>query len=756
MKRVFSLLLLFGTFLLSCSKENGTEGKQETTPVIVCVTSEATGVTQTSAILNGTASIKNAKSSSGNAYFYYSTSQLDAKGLQTSGQRISAGTIPSSGGNFDCNLPSLTAATTYYYIASVSIDNVEELGNVKSFTTEKKTESISSTGGAIDITTTSAILCAYANITADIKGDVILGIIYSTNSNPTLQNGKLLTSNDLDASNMYKVEAKDLKPLTKYYYKSMLSNGNLNYYGEVKDFTTAQVLASVSTLDAWDIEREEAKAGGKVSVSSKGDVKISACIYCGTEGTSLETLKSKGVKVSAEKISDDGTFSVEVSGLKAETKYNYVAVASVEDVEFAGEIKSFTTADKPAESIITGDCSDMGESSAKVYGICSQEGSAGLSVVYGIEYSKTDLTTAASSVKATEKDSDNKFCCQLSNLSSNTLYYYRAYSLFNGVRSYGEVKSFSTKDFTATVVANTASNIAKSTATLNGKLSVSSIETLSKSICFYYSATETTASGIKTNGTKVSSNLQSDGTFSADISGLSRETDYRYIAYAKVYDKEFISEVKTFKTLKPSCPTGAVDLGLSVCWATCNIGASKPEEYGGYYQWAGTKDVTDASIYLGWSNCPYHTGSSSSTGWTKYIPSDRSSYWSGSGSPDNKTVLDPEDDVAHVKLGGKWRMPTYEEWAELRNNCTSEWTTLNGVKGRKFTSEKNGNSIFLPAAGYRYSNYRNSAGSDGNYWSSSLNTDDPYDAYDLVFTSGGVGTGYDYRCLGRPVRPVSD
>ncbi|MCQ2153502.1 MAG: hypothetical protein MJY44_02870 [Bacteroidales bacterium] len=207
---------------------------------------------------------------------------------------------------------------------------------------------------------------------------------------------------------------------------------------------------------------------------------------------------------------------------------------------------------------------------------------------------------------------------------------------------------------------------------------------------------------------------------------------------------------------RPSpCPSGAVDLGLSVYWATCNIGASKPEEYGGYYQWAGTTDVTSTSINLNWSNCPYHTGENNETEWTKYVPSDKASYCSG--TPDNKTVLDPDDDVAHVKLGGKWRMPTYDEWGELIDSCTSEWTTLNGVSGRKFTSRKNGNSIFLPAGGYRDGGGLIDAGSYGNYWSSSLYSGSPYSAYGMVFHSDGVnGDDHGYRCGGLFIRPVTE
>ena len=211
--------------------------------------------------------------------------------------------------------------------------------------------------------------------------------------------------------------------------------------------------------------------------------------------------------------------------------------------------------------------------------------------------------------------------------------------------------------------------------------------------------------------------------------------------------------------VKSPCPDGAVDLGLSVYWASCNLGATKPEEYGGYYQWAGTQDVTSRSIDLGLDNCPYHTGSSYETGWTKYVPSGKSSYWSGSGSPDNKIVLDPDDDVAHVKLGGNWRMPTEAEFAELQNtgNCTWEWTTLNGVNGYKVTSKKSGytgNWIFLPAAGYRADTLLYNVGSRGYYWSSSLRTGSPDDACDLVFYSGVVGTGNYSRYYGLSVRPV--
>lgn len=241
---------------------------------------------------------------------------------------------------------------------------------------------------------------------------------------------------------------------------------------------------------------------------------------------------------------------------------------------------------------------------------------------------------------------------------------------------------------------------------------------------------------------------------------LSINTKYYYCVVAKVDEIEFITSVKSFTTLGYQTPE-LVDLGLSVKWASFNLGATKPEDYGGYYQWAGTQDVTDKSIYLDWRYCPYHTGSSDSSGWTKYIPSDKYSYWSGTGSPDNKTVLDPEDDVAHVKLGGKWRMPTIEEWSELRNtsNCSWTWTSINGINGYKVQSLKTGftkNWIFLPAAGSRSDDGLYFVGSTGRYWSSSLGTGYPHRAYRLNFGSGGVGASDYNRYYGPSVRPVSE
>lgn len=186
-----------------------------------------------------------------------------------------------------------------------------------------------------------------------------------------------------------------------------------------------------------------------------------------------------------------------------------------------------------------------------------------------------------------------------------------------------------------------------------------------------------------------------------------------------------------------------VDLGLSVKWATCNVGATKPEESGDYFAWGETQPK---STTYNWST--YKWCNASSNPQTKYCTN---SYY---GTVDNKTQLELSDDAARANWGGSWRMPTDAELTELRENCTWTWTTQNGVNGYKVTSKKNGNSIFLPAAGYRGGSSLYNAGSNGYYWSSSLYTDNPLYAWNVYFGSDNVRRYKFTRYYGFSVRPV--
>ena len=189
-----------------------------------------------------------------------------------------------------------------------------------------------------------------------------------------------------------------------------------------------------------------------------------------------------------------------------------------------------------------------------------------------------------------------------------------------------------------------------------------------------------------------------------------------------------------------------VDLGLpsGTKWYSCNIGATKPWEYGSYFAWGET---TTKETYA-WSTYAY---GDSDTKLTKYC--DNADYGLN-GFTDTLTVLQPGDDAATVKLGGGARMPTQTEWQELKNNCTWEWTTMNGVNGYKVTSNTNGASLFLPAAGYRKGSSLDGDGTYGNYWSSSLNESGPSYAWDVNFGSDYQYMSNDYRYFGQSVRAV--
>ncbi len=186
-----------------------------------------------------------------------------------------------------------------------------------------------------------------------------------------------------------------------------------------------------------------------------------------------------------------------------------------------------------------------------------------------------------------------------------------------------------------------------------------------------------------------------------------------------------------------------VDLGLpsGTLWATCNLGANSPEEYGDYFAWG----ETEPKDFYNWSTYKWCNGSNSTL--TKYCTN--SSY----GAVDNKLELDPKDDAAYVNWGENWRMPTKDQLKELQTECTWTWTTQNGVNGRLMIGP-NGNSLFLPAAGYRSDSSLNGAGSWGGYWSRRLYSSNPRHAYGVYFLSGDVDWSTNDRTRGFPVRAV--
>lgn len=194
-----------------------------------------------------------------------------------------------------------------------------------------------------------------------------------------------------------------------------------------------------------------------------------------------------------------------------------------------------------------------------------------------------------------------------------------------------------------------------------------------------------------------------------------------------------------------------VDLGLSVGWATCNVGASAPEKSGDYFAWGETKgygkDTSDGRIF-NWKAYKYSLAADIAS---QYL----TSYGYGK-VVDDRSILDPWDDAVHANWGGLWRMPNSAEQSELLEKCTWTWTNLNGVNGYRVTSKTNGNSIFLPAGGFR-DILGGGGNTNGFYWTHDIRfdyRDVPREATSLDFTPSSVKIGNTRRCNGLPIRAV--
>ena len=251
-----------------------------------------------------------------------------------------------------------------------------------------------------------------------------------------------------------------------------------------------------------------------------------------------------------------------------------------------------------------------------------------------------------------------------------------------------------------------------------------------------------------TDDNKITSN-SGIGQFYITLENLQSHTTYHARAYAinsqgTAYgtDVTFTTSIITTDTSGIENGHAYVDLGLSVYWATCNVGASTQEEYGDFFAWGETepKEVYNWPKYK-WSDDKGKIFYKYNTDITR-------------GEIDNKTNLDSIDDAASVNWGSTWRTPTYVEHSELRSNCIWVWTTINGVKGHRVTSKKNGNSIFIPASGYISSKTITGRGTTAHYQSSSLRTQYTAETFSLYFRSSYISSSGISRLYGLPVRPV--
>lgn len=342
------------------------------------------------------------------------------------------------------------------------------------------------------------------------------------------------------------------------------------------------------------------------------------------------------------------------------------------------------------------------------------------------------------------------YVCTITGLEPGTKYHVRAYALRGLEYYYGDDKSFITDDNNGggnnssdvRVTTYTPQDITGTTAKCGGDVIVVQGLSLNElGICW----------GMEQNPTAEQAHRSTtvwNEPFVCTITDLEPGTKYYVRAYALRGLEYYYGEDKSFTTDENggSGTHEYVDLGLpsGTLWATRNVGADTPEGFGKYFAWGETSPKTTYS----WSTYKYCMGSEKTL--TKYCNNPDYGY---NGYTDNLTILLPVDDAATANWGSGWCMPTDDQWYELYENTTHNWTTLNGVNGWLLTAT-NGNTLFLPAAGYHLTNELYNAGSAGHYWLSSLPTIFPIDGPAVNFGSDFYFGGGIRRFAGLTVRPV--
>ncbi len=534
------------------------------------------------------------------------------------------------------------------------------------------------------------------------------GFCYSKSANPTIEGSHTVCDKK---NNHFSGTVTGLEDGATYYMRAYAVNTIGIAYGENIKFSTLRITKpTVVTSDVTDITVSSAMCGGKIT--SNGNSEITECGICYSK-TADPTIDDKTLVCKQD---NAGEFSGTLTGLNEGTTYHVRAYAVNTKGVAYGDDYRFTTKSTTAPTVTTTTVTDITVSSAVCGGKIISNGNSEITEC-GICYS-TSTEPIIDGKKISYNGEDSVFDCKLTELQDGTTYCVCAYATNAKGTGYGEKRSFTTVSIrTPTVVTLEPTDITSSSAVCSGQITNDgNSEILACGICYSTSANPTINDEVV-----AADNMDK---FSCTLTGLSEATTYYVRAYATNAKGTAYGETVMFETTGHAW----VDLGLSVKWATCNLGANAPEEYGNYYAWGET--VTKASY--SWSTYQYGT----SGNYIKY------------NETDEKTTLEAEDDAAAVNWGGKWRMPTAAEWTELYRNCA--WTWIDncngtGVAGFIVASKTNDNSIFLPAAGCRAYDDLNLAGFYGHYWSSSLGADGQLNAYIAYFGSDGMNSRLDCR-----------
>lgn len=341
-------------------------------------------------------------------------------------------------------------------------------------------------------------------------------------------------------------------------------------------------------------------------------------------------------------------------------------------------------------------------------------------VIYG---TSQDPTATGRKQSGSIDPSTGTMTATINGLEKGVTYYYATYVTLQGkVNVFGDVKQFTTTD--ATIAAAEASNITSVSAAIGGVASTSSDKINAGATEVEYGVKIATSEDGIAEGREYAV-TSGETSFSQDVNGLLPGTTYYYAAYFKLGDGLVYSDVKHFTTAAKDMEY--VDLGLSVMWAKYNIGAESETEFGGLYGFGDLTGLKTAEF-----NSQYATTDISGT--------ENDIVTSISAAIDGEATM-------------KSQTPTDAQVQELLANTTQEFTEVNGVAGYRFTA-KNGNSIFLPAAGYRTGETMTGTGTQGLYCIGSVNAINGDYSNTLNFTANGIKTGVSQRYVGLSLRSV--
>lgn len=562
------------------------------------------------------------------------------------------------------------------------------------------------TGEASSITALSAKLSGQAHLPGTIMTDLSFGIVYSVDESFPIDNTieRLATSADKDYK--YSIYTIVLEPETTYYYRSFISQNGEISYGEIRSFTTPGISTLIKTLAPSDITASSVTLNAFLDQDCAAPL-IEYGFRIDKDGQQMlaraKNRSENGFSLSGYQTNSETTYLVtaylSTYSLKL-TSGPYTYIVDEVKTYYASETIPFTT--NAIEATLTVDeATDVSETQARLSGSLATswyDYVINIDIIYSPSASTIDELKSSGIVAGYYCDYEKgTFWAGLKNLQPDTEYYWAVVAHVNDAVFESEVKSFHTASYSAEITSSSADSVSFTYATLRGQLSVTSVEPLEKETWFLYSATSTTLDELISSGIRVSASLNDTGTMTAKVEGFFDGTTYFFVPAVKILDKTCYGSVSSFTT--DALPSGAVDLGIALLWASCNVGASSPYESGSTFLWGETVPRTTGS----WAEYSLCSPGDGLREWVMNKYCVQSSY----GKVDNKQVLELIDDAANKNLGGHWRMPTDAEWKTLMNPSKCRWTRtkMGDTVGYIVTGIKTGKSIFLPAI---------------QYWSSSL------------------------------------